>query len=123
MDVRLDGEKVFDSQRVSVEAGPVGRASVELSAAGLDGVLSVDLGTRTRRIRQSGLLRAQSRTQLSEKAAAISAFADGRGHTLMVDGQRYGEARLDSFEVTAERVSGAGVEAEYEIIYTQLQVQ
>jgi len=123
MDVRLDGERVFDSEGLSVEVGPVKRDRVERSAAGLDGVLSVDLGSRTRRVKQCGVLRGQSKAKLREKIEVVSVFTDGKGHLLTVDGQQYSNVRVDSFEVTGERISGVGVETEYEVIYTQLQVQ
>jgi len=86
----------------------------------LDGVISIDLGRRTRTIRQKGSLRAKSRTTMNEKVSAISNFMDGNSHTLITESVQYQNLRMDSFKVIDEREDGVGLIADYEINYTQL---
>jgi len=119
--VRLDGERIFGAGAVEIKAGSSRREAVEKSAAGLDGVVSIDMGLRSRKLRQAGELRAASRADLDSRLAAVSAFMDGKTHKLSVDGgQEFENVRMDSFEVSGERSSGGGVVAGYEIVYTQL---
>ena len=121
MSLTLDGQALFDEQQVEIASGSPTRSSVERSIAGLDGVLSIDLGGRCRRIRQKGSLRAGSAGELGERVAAISAYMDGEAHTLAISGDReLGDLRMDSFDTSRERTSSSGVIVDYEIIYTQL---
>jgi len=123
MSIGLDGQMLFDKQDLKIETGSVNRDSVERAVSGLDGVLSIDLGGRSRRIKQKGVLRATSRAELNSKASAISAFIDGRTHTLVLGGNKgFDNIRMDSFKVTEERASGSGIVVSYEIVYTQLVV-
>jgi hypothetical protein len=113
---------MFD-EPVIIEAESLRRQSIERSAAGLDGVVSIDLGGRGRKIRQKGELRARSKTELNSRVEAISALMDGDAHTLAnSQGETFENLRIDSVGVKNERVSGSGVVADYEIIYTQLMV-
>jgi hypothetical protein len=124
MNVTLDGQSLFDGQELEIEPGSFGRDCVERAVPGLDGVLSVDLGGRGRNIKQSGILRASSRSQMNERINAISAYMDGDTHTLVADsGDEFDNLRMDVFKVTKERTSGGGVAIDYEIVYTQLVVQ
>ncbi|MCJ7674637.1 MAG: hypothetical protein MUO33_05735 [Sedimentisphaerales bacterium] len=121
MNVTLDGQNLFDRQQLEVEPDSISRACVEKAVSGLDGLLSIDLGTRSRKIRQTGTLRAQSRSQMQDRIDVISAYMDGDTHTLEIGGeQTFENIRLDVFKVTDERVSGGGLEVDYEIVYTQL---
>ena len=121
MHVTLDGQAVFDEQELTIMIGSPGRASLERSIAGLDGVLSIDLGARSRRIRQTGVLRAAGRTAMNARIDAIAAFLDGQTHTLATaDGRVYDNLRVDSFQPLRERAAGPGIVVEYEIAYTQL---
>lgn len=121
MHVTLDGQAVFDEQELTIAVGSPGRASLERSIAGLDGVLCIDLGARSRRIRQTGVLRAVGRTALNARIDAIAAFLDGRTHTLTTaDGRVYDNLRVDSFQQLRQRTAGPGIVVEYEIAYTQL---
>lgn len=121
MSVTLDGQKLFDERPPVIEVGSAQRASIERAAAGLDGVLSIDMGRRSRQIRQAGELWARSRADLDRRVEAVSAFMDGRTHTLVTSsGEEFENLRMDSFKVKDERVSGGGLVADYEIIYTQL---
>ncbi len=121
MSTTLDGNSLFDEHDLQIEVGSFERASVQRAAAGLDGTVSIDLGQRSRRIRQRGVLRAASRAALRGRIEAIMALVDGNSHTLMTaDGCRYDHLRTDSFKLLDEHVTGAGVVARYEIVYTQL---
>jgi len=121
MSVTLDGQILFDEQQFEIEQDSLNRDSIERAVAGLDGVLSVDMGGRARKIRQRGTLRAQSRTQMSERINVISAYMDGNTHTLVTgDGDKFDNLRMDSFKVSKEWAGGGGIVADYEIVYTQL---
>jgi hypothetical protein len=121
MSVTLDGHILFDEQQFEIEAGSFGRGSIERAMPGLDGVLSVDLGRRGRKIRQRGVLRAKSRSQMNDRISVISAYMDGDTHTLVTDsGEELNNLRMDSCKVNKERVDGSGIVVEYEIVYSQL---
>lgn len=123
MGVTLDGQSLFDRQDLKIQVGSPSRDSVERTVPGLDGVLSIDLGGRGRRVRQSGVLRAGSVPQLNERISAISSYMDGDTHTLMTSsGQEFDNLRIDVFTVSKERASGGGHCCDYEIVYTQLKV-
>ena len=121
MSVTLDGQNLFDEQQLEIEQDSLNRDSTEKAVAGLDGVLSVDMGGRARKIRQRGTLRAQSRTQMNTRINAISAYMDGKTHTLVSnEGETFENLRMDSFKVSRERAGGNGIAVDYEIVYTQL---
>ncbi len=121
MRVTLDGKDLFDEQQLEIEAGSISRDSIEKAVAGLDGVLSIDMGGRGRKIKQKGLLQAKSRTHMNNRINAISSYMDGNTHTLGTsDGDKLDNLRMDSFKVSKERAGGSGIVSDYEIIYTQL---
>jgi hypothetical protein len=120
MGVSLDGQVLFDEQQVEIEPGSFNRASIERAVPGLDGILSIDLGGRGRKIKQTGVLRAGSRTQLNQKISAILAYMDGNTHTLASSNEEFDNLRMDSFKISSERASGSSVAVDYEIVYTQL---
>ncbi len=121
MNVTLDGNALFDGQRLQMEIGGYSRAHIERAVCSLDGVLSIDLGERSREIRQRGTLRAPSRAAMQARMDSISAFMDGDTHTLKTaDGQEYHNIRMDGFRQIDECATGAGIVIEYEIAYTQL---
>ena len=104
-----------------MQIGPWERTHVERTIPGLDGVLSIDLGRRSRRIRQRGTLRAVGRAEMTSRIDAIEAFSDGGTHTLVTaEGRSCANVRLDTFRELDRDVTGAGVAVAYEIIYTQL---
>jgi len=118
----LDGERVFDSES-RFEVGSVVRDKMERAVAGLDGVLSIDLGVRGREIRQRGTICAASRVGLRVKKEKISDFLDGEVHVLCTgEGEVFEDVRMDGFEAGVERASGSGVECDYEVVYRQLRV-
>jgi hypothetical protein len=121
MSVTLDGYALFDEQGMQIGVSSHKRAQIERAVCGLDGVLSIDLGARTRVIRQTGMLHAPSRAAMCARVASISALIDGGAHTLMTaGGQEYRNVRMDSFKLVDEQTGGPGIVVEYEILYTQL---
>ncbi len=123
MSATLDGQSLFDEQQLEIEPGSISRDSIERAVPGLDGVLSIDLGGRGRKIKQKGVLRAKSRSQMDDRISVISAYMDGDTHTLVTSGgKEFDNLRVDVFKVSKERASGGGVAIDYEIVYTQLEV-
>jgi len=121
MKVTLDTQMLFDEQALEINADSFGRDSIERTIPGLDGMLSIDLGLRGRKISQTGTLRAGSRTQLNERINRIAAFMDGDTHTLTISsGREFPNLRMDSFKTGTEHADGAGIMVDYEIVYTQL---
>ena len=121
MKVTLDAQMLFDEQALEISPESFSRDSIERAVPGLDGVLSIDLGRRGRKIKQTGMLRAKSRTQLDERISKIAAFMDGNTHTLITSsGREYANLRMDSFKAGTEHADGTGIVTDYEIIYTQL---
>ncbi len=121
MSVTIDGQSLFDEHQLEIEAGSFSRDSIERRMPGLDGTLSIDLGRRGRQIRQTGTLRAKSRTHMNERINAISALMDGDSHTLATgSGETFDNLRIDSFKANKERTDGIGIVVDYEITYTQL---
>ena len=123
MQVKLDGQTVFDDEQVQVSVGSLKRSQIERTAAGLNGLVSIDLGNRGRLIKQTGVLRAASRQALAAKIDAVEAFIDGDSHTLTsCEGEVFGNVRMDSFTVKNKKSSGSGLCCQYEAVYTQLKV-
>lgn len=121
MKVTLDAQMLFDEQALEIMADSFSRDSIEKTIPGLHGVLSIDLGLRGRKIRQTGTLRAKSRTQLDDKISKIATFMDGDTHTLTTgSGTEFTNLRMDSFKTGTEHADGSGIVIDYEIIYTQL---
>jgi hypothetical protein len=123
MSTTLDGQNLFDEQDIKIEQNSIGRDSIERTVPGLDGMLSIDMGGRSRKIKQRGMLRTRSRSQMDDRIGAILAYIDGDTHTLVIhDGEEFDNVRMDAFKVTEEKTSGSGLCCDYEIIYTQLVV-
>lgn len=123
MSITLDGQALFDNQQADVSPASIRRDYIERSIAGVNGLISIDLGERDRKITQKGVLRARSWAEMSEKIKAISAYMDGDTHTLITDnGEQFDNLRMDVFKVTDKRTNGASVVIDYEIVYTQLRI-
>jgi hypothetical protein len=121
MKITLDAQMLFDEQALEIRVDSYSRDSIERTIPGLNGVLSIDLGLRGRKIRQIGTLRAKSRTQLDERISSIAAFMDGDTHTLKTsNATEFTNLRMDSFKTGTEHADGIGIVIDYEIIYTQL---
>jgi len=120
MSTTLDGQILFDEQQLEIELDSFSRDSIEKAVPGLNGVLSIDLGRRGRKIKQRGVLRARSRSQMDDRISIISAYMDGDTHTLVTtSGEEFANLRMDVFKVNKER-AGSGIVVDYEIVYTQL---
>ncbi len=123
MSIALDGQSIFDDRHLKIELGSINRDSMERTVPGLDGVLSVDLGSRSRVIKQKGALQAKSKLQMDDRINLISAYMDGKTHALVANnGDEFDNLRMDVFKVSNERTGGIGVVVDYEIVYTQLKV-
>jgi hypothetical protein len=121
MKVTLDSQMLFDEQAWEISSGSFNRDSIERTVPGLDGVLSIDLGLRGRKIRQTGTLRAKSRMQLDERISKIAAYIDGMTHSLITNsGHEFLNLRMDSFKTGVEHIDGTGIIVDYEIVYSQL---
>lgn len=107
MQVTLGEQRLFDEQQLQIRIGSFSRDSMERTVPGLDGVLSIDLGRRGRQIKQTGVLRAKSRTQMDGRISTISDYMDGNMHTLVTcNGREFDKLRMDSFKVTDEHTDG-----------------
>lgn len=123
MSITLDGQNLFDSEQFEIQIESSSRDSMEKTICGLDGVLSIDKGKRTRKIKQTGTIRAKSQLQMNAKINAIENLIDGNSHTLIDDRAReFENLRIDAFKISDERESGNGICCDYQIIYTQLAV-
>jgi hypothetical protein len=121
MAILLDNQRIFGDDCPVITVESLRRSFIESSAAGLDGVVSIDLGSRGRKLRQAGHLRAKSTAELAAIIASIENFLDGKTHSLASsDDGTYENLRLESFKIVRRSCEGAGVGADYEICYTQL---
>lgn len=121
MATTLDGQSLFDEQDLEIKCDSLRRDSMERTIPGLDGVLSIDLGVRSRNIKQNGMLNAKSRAQMENRLNLIRSFIDGNTHTLETrNGEKFNDLRVDAFRVIKEQISGSGITVNYEIAYTQL---
>jgi hypothetical protein len=121
MKVTLDAQMLFDEQKLDIRTDSFSRDSIDRTIPGLNGVLSIDLGLRGRKIKQVGTLRAKSQTQLDARINKIATFMDGDTHTLTTSsGREFTNLRIDSFKIGTEHTDGTGIVIDYEIIYTQL---
>ncbi len=121
MGATLDGQNIFTEHELVLERGSIRQNSTERTVPGLDGVLSICLGGSSRKIKQKGVLRSESRPRMDEKIKTISGYMDGNTHTLKTSsGEEFEHLRMDSFRVSKEGFSGNGLWCDYEIIYTQL---
>ncbi len=121
MATTLDGQSLFDEQDLEIKCDSFRRDSTERTIPGLDGVLSIDLGARSRSIKQKGTLNAKSRTQMENRLNLIRSFIDGNTHTIEThNGKKFNDLRVDAFRVIKEQISGSGITINYEIAYTQL---
>jgi len=119
--MKFDGKELFGKGEHSLEVRSWRREGVDYGFAGLDGVLSVDLGRRERKLKQRGWLTAESVGALMRLMEEISGYIDGQSYEL-VDGGGicYGQVRMDSFTLLGSVTAGNQARCEYEIHYTQL---
>ena len=119
MKVVLNGIATFEQRKLTV--GSRRRESIERSAAGVDGTVSIDLGRRERELVQEAVFRAFNETQLKAKVDVVRNYMDGSTYSFVLqNGQQFDNLRIDSIEVKDKDYSGAGVNCVCEIKYTQL---
>ncbi len=119
MKVVLNGIATFEQRKLTL--GSWRRESVERSAAGVDGTVSIDLGKRSRELVQEAVFRAFNEVQLKAKVDIVRQYMDGSACWFVVQGgQQFDNLRVDSIEVEDKDYSGAGVSCVCEIRYTQL---
>ncbi len=119
MKATLDGLVLFE--QLELKEGSWQREAVQRTAAGLDGMVSVDLGCRSRQIVGRGVIRAFSDLTLEARLDTIRLFMDGATHTLMTsDGRCLSNLRIDAVSAGEQTKSGSGVRCEFEIKCTQL---
>jgi len=99
------------------------RETIERGFAGLDGVVSVDLGRRERKLKQQGRLSAVSTAALLKRMEEITNYIDGQAYKLVdQNGMVYEQVRMDGFTVLRSITSANQACCEYEVIYTQLSI-
>lgn len=119
--ITLDAMAMFGLGRHQLVAGSWQRAMQRRSIPGLDGELVLDMGLRSRTIRQTGRLHAPTAAELAAQIAAIEALIDGRLHILDGGmGQTYANVLLEQFEQTTPIRTGPGSWCGYECTYRQL---
>jgi hypothetical protein len=111
----------IEFELLELNAGSRERAAVEKAAAGVDGVVSVDMGGRSREIMLRGRLRMFSAQSLDAKIEALGKMVDGECHVLGVGGRPYIEdLRVDSVRMRKKAYSGGGLICEFELTGAQL---
>ncbi len=121
MHVWIDGEVKIDE--VVFEAGSVRRETVERGVCGLDGVSSIDLGSRGRDISVEGVLRAASGIGLDTVTVTIEAkIGDGTCKLSIDDGRDFGDVRIDVFETFDRQFGGSFVSCKCKLLCKQLKI-
>ncbi len=116
-----DGENLFASGPHAFVLGPWRRQSHRRGFAGIDGEVVLDMGLRSRRITQTGRLRADSSGQMQSILDAINALCDGAGHVLVDNyGQSHPRVIMERFGPTGPVRHSRGFYCDYEIEYLQL---
>ncbi len=115
------GQDLFGSGPHALCFGPWVRRFQRRGFAGLDGELVIDLGLRSRTIRQTGRLQADSTEGFNALLDAINAHCDGAQHDLTDNhGRTHPRVILESFETITPIRQGRGFHCDYEIEYRQL---
>jgi hypothetical protein len=119
--ITLDGKQLFNNGDHTLQVESWGREALEKRFAGVDGVVSVDLGRRGRKLKQRGWLTAASKAALKKKCEKISAYINGQAYELVdANDTVYTKVRMDSFQLISELCAASPVRCEYEVTYTQL---
>ena len=119
--IMFNGQAIFGAGRHALRPGSWRRESTDRGFAGLDGVMSVDLGRRERKLKQRGVLSAGSIAALVELIENVSAHIDGQCYQLLDQhGVAYSNVRMDSLSLLSPIAVGSQSQCEYEIVYTQL---
>ena len=119
--VLFDSKALFGVGRHVLQPGSWRRESTDRGFAGLDGVMSVDLGLRERKLQQRGFLSAASVAALMQLIENVSSYINGQCYELVDQhGVTYANTRMDSFKLLSPMAVGNQSQCEYEIAYTQL---
>jgi len=119
--ILFDGKPIFGHGDHTLQVESWGRETKERRFAGVDGVMSIDLGSGGRTMKQRGWLAAASKIALQKKCEEISAYIDGQAYELVdANGTIYAKVRMDGFQLLTELCTANPVRCEYEITYTQL---
>jgi hypothetical protein len=116
---KIDGTIKLEHEELQIDSWS--RDGAERSAPGLDGVITVDNGMRSRRIIQQCIIRAASESSLQEVLDTVIGLIDGKEHVVTLEnGVCYEHLRVDGVNSEKTRPNGAGVSCSVKIIYTQL---
>ena len=119
MKALLDSTLEFEEKRFEVKSWE--RSLVERSVCGLDGVVKVDLGRRSRKVIQDGTIRADNEDAIAGKVGCFAALVDGAEHTLMRGRSSVMVGLVvSSFAAGEVKRGGAGVWCDFEIRYVQV---
>ncbi len=117
----LDGENLFDSGPHTILPGSWRRATDRRAFAGLGGEIIIDMGLRSRLIRQQGRLQGESAQALIATISQIEARMDGLLHTLSDDYDTvYYPVVVEMFRPSAPIRHGRGFWCNYHMRYRQL---
>jgi len=115
------GEDLFGSGPHAFRLGPWQRAVQNRAFAGVHGELLLDLGIRSRKIRQTGRLQADSADALHALLSTIDGYCDGAEHALVDNhGRSYASVILEQLETTTPVQRGRGFYCDYKAEYRQL---
>jgi len=119
--ITFNDKKLFGTGEHKLKPLSWRRESTERGFAGLDGVVSVDLGRRERKLKQQGRLSAVSTAALLKRMEEITNYIDGQAYRLVDQyGTVYEQVRMDGFTILGSITSSNQACCEYEVIYTQL---
>lgn len=119
--ITFNSDRLFGIGQHTVLPKSWQRATKDEAFAGLNGVLSVDMGRRGRKIVQQGSLSAKSVKALTQMMDAITAYINGQAYELVDEnGCVYSAVRMDHFQIVGNIKLGHPVSCAYEIEYTQL---
>ena len=118
--ITFDGKMLFDSGQHTIQTMSWKRESFDYRFGGLDGVFSLDLGRRTRTLKQHGWIAADSAAALNQMIEEITSCIDGEVHDLVdAYGVSYANVRMETFTPRGEIKIANQIRCEYEIQYTQ----
>ncbi|MHC4981548.1 MAG: hypothetical protein ACYTF6_00055 [Planctomycetota bacterium] len=117
----LDGQDLFGSGPHSIRPETWSRAVQYRGFAGINGLLTLDMGLRSRRINQTGRLQAATTSAIHAIVSEIEAKLDGGIHTLTDDlGFTYPTVLVERFEQSTPVRRSQGFWCDYKISYRQL---
>lgn len=119
--ILLDSLNLFSSGPCALRVNPWPRAVESRAIPGLDGEILLAMGRRSRTLRQTGRLQAESMTQLQDLIDAIADRQDSELHILTDSvGRAYLNLWLESFDLNTPLLHGRQYYCDYEILYRQL---